>query len=265
MSDPAFPENKSVHDGGNEPVSPPASAPAQGGEAGNRAVAALTTAGELTRRLGPTVDDLAGHFAAAGHDLALVGGSVRDLVLGRPSRDLDFATDARPEAIEAILEPFADATWDMGRAFGTIGGRKGDDTVEITTYRADAYDPESRKPTVAFGDNLTDDLRRRDFTINAMALRLRPDGPEFVDPFGGLADLATGILRTPAEPDVSFGDDPLRMLRACRFAAQLGFDVEPVTLAAMTSMAARLEIISAERIRDEFSKLVLDTAAAARG
>ena len=257
MSDPAFPEDKSVHDGVDEPVSPLANRPAQGGDARDRAVVELTTAGELTRRLGPTVDDLAAHFTAAGHDLALVGGSVRDLVLGRRSRDLDFATDARPESIEAILAPFADATWDMGRAFGTIGGRKGDDTVEITTYRADAYDPDSRKPTVAFGDNLTDDLRRRDFTINAMALRLRPDRPEFVDPFGGMADLAAGILRTPAEPDVSFGDDPLRMLRACRFAAQLGFDVEPLTLAAMTSMAARLEIISAERIRDEFSKLIL--------
>jgi poly(A) polymerase len=223
----------------------------------DRAVAELTAPGELTGRLGRTVGDLAERFAAAGHDLALVGGSVRDLVLGRRSRDLDFATDALPDVIEAILEAWADAVWDMGRAFGTIGGRKGDDTVEITTYRADAYDADSRKPTVAFGDNLTDDLRRRDFTINAMALRLGPTEPEFVDPFGGMADLAAGILRTPAEPEVSFGDDPLRMLRACRFAAQLGFDVDPLTLAAMTSMAARLEIISAERIRDEFSKLIL--------
>jgi poly(A) polymerase len=217
----------------------------------------LTAAGALTRSLGPTVVDLAALFAAAGHDLALVGGSVRDLVLGRRSGDLDFATDARPDRIEAILQPFADAVWDMGRAFGTIGGRKGDDTVEITTYRADAYEAGSRKPVVAFGDDLIDDLRRRDFTINAMALRLRPDRPEFVDPFGGMADLAAGILRTPAEPEVSFGDDPLRMLRACRFAAQLGFDVEPRTVGAMTSMAARLSIISAERIRDEFSKLLL--------
>ncbi|KQX61877.1 CCA tRNA nucleotidyltransferase [Angustibacter sp. Root456] len=193
-------------------------------------------------------------FAAAGHELALVGGSVRDLILGRPVNDLDFTTDARPEQTEQVIAGWADATWDVGRAFGTIGARHRDDTVEITTYRAEAYASESRKPEVAYGESLDDDLVRRDFTINAMALAL--PAQEFVDPYGGLQDLAAGLIRTPGTPQDSFSDDPLRMLRAARFAAQLGFEVAPEVVAAMSDMAERLSIVSAERVRDELTKLV---------
>ncbi len=204
----------------------------------------------------PTVAaELGARFAAAGHELALVGGSVRDLILGRPVNDLDFTTDARPEQTEQVLEGWADTTWDVGRAFGTIGARHRDDTVEITTYRAEAYESGSRKPEVAYGESLDDDLARRDFTINAMALSL--PGGEFVDPYGGLQDLANGLIRTPGTPEASFSDDPLRMLRAARFAAQLGFEVAPEVVAAMTDMAGRLAIVSAERVRDELVKLLL--------
>ena len=199
--------------------------------------------------------DLGERFAAAGHDLALVGGPVRDALLGRPSTDLDFTTSARPDATEAVLKAWGTATWDMGRDFGTIGARRGSTVVEVTTYRADAYDGQTRKPVVAFGESLEDDLVRRDFTVNAMALRL----PEltFVDPHGGLVDLDTGLLRTPSPPEVSFGDDPLRMMRAARFVAQLGFVPAPEVYAAMREMAATIEIVSAERVRDELVKLLM--------
>jgi poly(A) polymerase len=199
--------------------------------------------------------ELGERFAAAGHELALVGGSVRDLILRRPVTDLDFATDAPPEQTERLLHGWASAVWDVGRAFGTIGARRGDDVLEITTYRAEAYDPASRKPDVVYGDTLADDLVRRDFTVNAMALAL--PSLEFVDPYGGLSDLAAGRLRTPGTPEQSFSDDPLRMMRAARFAAQLGFEVAPEVQTAMRQMAERLSIISAERVRDELTKLLL--------
>jgi poly(A) polymerase len=200
---------------------------------------------------------LAERFAAAGHELALVGGPVRDAFLGRPVNDLDLATSARPDDIIRIVKPVADAHWDIGRAFGTIGARLGPYTVEITTYRADAYSPDSRKPEVAFGDSLEGDLIRRDFTINAMALRL--PGRTLVDPSGGLDDLFARRLMTPGSPDDSFGDDPLRMLRAARFAAQLQVDLDPAVVEAMGRMRERLAIISAERVRDELVKLLSTT------
>ncbi len=199
--------------------------------------------------------DLGRRFADHGYFLALVGGSVRDLLIRRAINDLDFTTDARPNQIEQVLDGWADTTWDLGRAFGTIGGRRRGETVEITTYRAEAYDSSSRKPVVAFGDSLQEDLLRRDFTVNAMALAL-PHG-EFIDPFGGLQDLFSGILCTPGKPEDSFSDDPLRMLRAARFSAQLGLRVADEVRGAMTAMAERLGIVSAERIRDEFIKLML--------
>lgn len=205
---------------------------------------------------------LAARFEAAGHELALVGGPVRDAFLGRPVNDLDLTTSARPDDIIRIVKPVASAHWDIGRDFGTIGARIGDDTVEITTYRSDAYDPDSRKPEVAFGDTLEGDLERRDFTVNAMALRL--PNLALVDPSGGFDDLLAGRLRTPISPERSFSDDPLRMLRAVRFAAQLGLDVDEPTLAAIEGMRERLSIISAERVRDELVKL-LSTPAPRRG
>ncbi len=201
---------------------------------------------------------LAARFAAAGHELALVGGPVRDAFLGRPLNDLDLTTSARPDDIVRIVRPVADAHWDIGRAFGTIGARLGDHTVEITTYRSDAYSPDSRKPEVAFGDTLEGDLVRRDFTMNALALRL--PSLTLVDPSGGLDDLFARRLMTPTRPEQSFGDDPLRMLRAVRFAAQLGVDVDPAVLEAMVGMRDRLSIVSAERIRDELVKLLLTPA-----
>ncbi len=216
-----------------------------------------TRATGLWVALPPEVHELGELFAAAGHELALVGGPVRDAFLGRSSVDLDFTTSARPEQTEALLAQWTRTTWDMGRDFGTLGGRKAGVVVEITTYRADEYDGATRKPVVSFGSSLDGDLARRDFTVNAMAVRL--PSLEFVDPFGGLADLAGGLLRTPIDPAVSFGDDPLRMMRAARFASQLGFEIEPATFAAMAAMAPRLEIVSAERIRDELTKLLLGT------
>jgi len=205
---------------------------------------------------------LAARFTAAGHELALVGGPVRDAFLGRPVNDLDLTTSARPDDIIRIVRPVADAHWDIGRAFGTIGARLGDHTVEITTYRADAYSPESRKPEVAFGDTLDGDLVRRDFTMNALALRL--PSLTLVDPSGGLDDLFARRLMTPSPPEVSFGDDPLRMLRAARFSAQLEVDVDPAVVEAMARMRERLSIVSAERIRDELVKL-LATGSPRRG
>ncbi|TBT83201.1 CCA tRNA nucleotidyltransferase [Propioniciclava sinopodophylli] len=210
----------------------------------------------------PVIRRVADAFAAAGHDLHLVGGPVRDALMGRGVNDLDFTTDARPDAIEAILRGLTRTTWDMGREFGTIGAsvRAGSDeeTVEVTTYRADSYDPASRKPTVSFGDSLVGDLVRRDFTVNAMALSVVSGA--FADPHGGLADLAAGVLRTPSTPEVSFSDDPLRMMRAARFASQLGFGPAPEVVDAMTDMAERIDIISAERVRDELSRLLLSDA-----
>ncbi len=197
---------------------------------------------------------LASAFAAAGHELALVGGTVRDAFLGRRVTDLDFATNALPDEILRLVTPISDAQWDVGREFGTIAARIAGLTVEITTYRADEYALDSRKPVVAFGDNLEGDLVRRDFTVNAMALRL----PEriLVDPWGGLDDLLARRITTPGPPEVSFGDDPLRMLRAARFTSQLGFVVAEPTVAAMRELADRLDIVSVERISDELSKLL---------
>ncbi|SEE76416.1 poly(A) polymerase [Ruania alba] len=218
----------------------------------------LRTALGVIAEYAPQATELGRVFADAGFELALVGGPVRDAFLGKASVDLDFATSARPEETERLLAAWGDAHWDMGREFGTIGARRGDVIVEVTTYRTEAYDSSSRKPEVVYGDSLDGDLSRRDFTVNAMALRL-PD-LVFVDPFGGLNDLADRILRTPASPEQSFDDDPLRMMRAVRFAAQLGVDVEPGVLAAMTAMAGRIEIVSAERVQAELVKLLMAPA-----
>ncbi|HAN71824.1 MAG TPA: CCA tRNA nucleotidyltransferase [Actinobacteria bacterium] len=201
-------------------------------------------------------------FAEAGHDLALVGGPVRDSLLGRlssaASADLDFTTDAHPDLVLELLQPVAETTWDVGIRFGTVGAMVGGREVEITTYRAESYDPESRKPDVAFGTRLDEDLMRRDFTINAMAIRL--PSLELVDLFGGRADLDAGVIRTPGTPQDSFSDDPLRMMRAARFSAQLGFEVAPEVVAAMTEQAERLSIVSPERIREELMKIVMSPA-----
>ncbi len=197
-------------------------------------------------------------FADSGHELYLVGGSVRDALLGRLGADLDFTTDARPDEMQRLLRPWADALWDTGIEYGTIGAGKGDQRVEITTFRADTYDQVSRNPEVRFGDRLEDDLVRRDFTVNAMAVRVTAEGAgEFLDPLGGLAALRTRMLDTPATPQVSFGDDPLRMLRAARFVSQLGFTVAPRVREAMVAMAGQLERITAERIATELDKLIL--------
>ncbi len=205
-------------------------------------------------RVAPVADDLARRFQEAGFSLALVGGSVRDALLGRLGDDLDFCTDARPEQTLDLVKGWADAIWETGREFGTIGIQKDGLRLEITTYRAEAYDGVTRNPVVRYGDNLLDDLRRRDFTINAMAVSL--PGHVFTDPYGGLEDLAAGLIRTPDSPAASFGDDPLRMLRAARFAAKLRFAVDKTVVEAMTDMAADLDRITAERIRDEFTKLL---------
>jgi len=187
--------------------------------------------------------------------LALVGGPVRDAVLGRTSPDLDFTTDARPDDTQRLLRGWGDAHWDIGKAYGTIGARKGDTVVEVTTYRSERYDPDSRKPEVVFGDTLEGDLRRRDFTVNAMAVQL-PD-LVFIDPHDGLSDLVAGRLRTPGTPQESFTDDPLRMMRAARFTAQLGLTVSAEVAEAMQELAPRIEIVAAERVRVELEKLIL--------
>ena len=187
------------------------------------------TARDALRTLPPSLAALGHIFARAGHELALVGGPVRDAFLGVVPHDLDCTTSARPEQTERILSAWGDACWDVGKEFGTIGARKGKTIVEATTYRTEEYEVGSRKPTVAYGDTLEGDLTRRDFTVNAMALRL-PD-LELVDPFDGLADMRAGVLRTPVSAVQSFDDDPLRIMRAARFAAQLGFDVEPDVMA----------------------------------
>jgi poly(A) polymerase len=198
-------------------------------------------------------------FTAAGHSLYLVGGPVRDAALSITPTDLDFTTSARPDDIETILRSLRGPIWDMGRRFGTIGTRLGhgdaDWQVEVTTFRADAYSPDSRKPQVKFGDTVEADLVRRDFTINAMAIDLADN--TLVDPYGGLRDLAAGVLKTPAAATVSFSDDPLRMLRAARFAARFQFRPTPEVVKAMLTLAGRLDIVSAERVRDELTKLLL--------
>ncbi|WP_344107946.1 CCA tRNA nucleotidyltransferase [Kribbella alba] len=209
---------------------------------------------QLLLQIAPVVDELGARFASAGHEIALVGGPVRDILLGRGSKDLDFATSARPEAVEKLLAGWADHVWDIGKAFGTIGCRKGEWVLEITTYRSESYDRTSRKPEVEYGDNLEGDLARRDFAMNAMAVRL--PSHEFVDPYGGRADVANKMIRTPGSPEDSFSDDPLRMMRAARFAAQLDFTPDPAVVAAMTTMAERITIVSAERVRDELIKLI---------
>lgn len=205
----------------------------------------------------PVVDTLARAFASAGHDLAIVGGPVRDALLGRATNDLDFTTDARPDDILRIVKPISTAQWDIGRAFGTIGAKVAGEHVEITTYRADSYDGLTRKPTVEFGETLEGDLVRRDFTVNAMALRV--PARTLVDPTGGVEDLVAERLRTPADPAVSFSDDPLRMLRAARFSSQLGFDVDPATVDAMAELRQTLSIVSPERIQGELVRLLSTT------
>jgi poly(A) polymerase len=208
---------------------------------------------------------LAERFDAAGHRLYLVGGIVRDLLADRPldRPDLDFTTDARPEESRRIVAGWAEAVWDQGARFGTIGVKRGERHYEITTHRAEAYSPDSRKPEVVFADAVEADLARRDFTINAMALELRPEADDataaltLVDPFDGVNDLLVHRrLRTPLTPEESFSDDPLRMLRAARFVAGYGLAPDPALVAAATAMAERLEIVSGERIRDELHKLL---------
>ncbi|NGY61839.1 CCA tRNA nucleotidyltransferase [Lentzea sp. NEAU-D13] len=202
----------------------------------------------------PVVAELAARFAAEGKRLYLVGGSVRDAVLGRPTNDFDFTTDARPAEIQGILSGWSDAQWDTGIAFGTVGASKHGEIIEITTFRADVYDGVTRNPEVTFGDNIDGDLVRRDFTVNAMAFDVA--AREFVDPTGGLQAARDGVLDTPATPQESFGDDPLRMLRAARFVSQLGFTPAPRVVEAMRSMAGELTRITPERVQVELSKLL---------
>ncbi|MFM8650098.1 MAG: CCA tRNA nucleotidyltransferase [Actinomycetota bacterium] len=204
------------------------------------------------------VADVAALCRRAGHRLYLVGGTVRDLLSGQPLDKLDFdaTTEARPEAVKKIIAGWADAVWTQGEKFGTIGARKGDRVYEITTHRAEAYHPDTRKPDVEFADAIETDLSRRDFTINAMALEVTTDSPTLVDPFDGAADLLTKTLRTPLAADISFSDDPLRMMRAARFIARFGMTPVPELVAAVRAMKDRLEIVSSERVRDELNKLI---------
>jgi poly(A) polymerase len=211
-------------------------------------------AAALLREPAKAVNGLARRLRAAGHELSLVGGSVRDVFLGRSSGDLDLATDARPEQVREIAAGWADKVWETGIQFGTVGLRKGNTVCEITTYRSEEYQPDSRRPGVTYGRSLEADLARRDFTVNAMAARL--PSLELVDPFAGLRDLRAKVLRTPGAPEASFSDDALRIMRAARFAAQLGFSVAPEVQAAMTAMASRLSVVSVERISAELTKLL---------
>jgi len=220
------------------------------GAAGEVAIASLI-------KRAPLASSLAQSFAAQGFRLALVGGPVRDALLGRLGNDLDFTTDARPEVTKKILQGWAENVWDTGIEFGTVAGKRGDTTVEVTTYRTESYDPDSRKPEVEYGDSIEGDLSRRDFTVNSMALELTTKTPEFIDPFNGLEDLAKRVLRTPSKAENSFSDDPLRMMRAARFASQLDFEIAPDVLQAIKDMAGRISIISAERVRDEFTKMLM--------
>lgn len=211
------------------------------------------------------VADVAALFRAAGKRLYLVGGTVRDLLGGLDFDGLDYdaTTDARPDEIKKIIASWADAVWTQGEKFGTIGARKGTRVYEITTHRAEAYHPDTRKPDVEFADAIETDLSRRDFTINSMALEVTADSPTLVDPFGGAADLLTRVLRTPLDPDISFSDDPLRMMRAARFVARFQMTPVPELVAAVHRMKDRLEIVSAERIRDELNKLIVVDAPSA--
>ena len=222
---------------------------------------ALSAAGELAIssliEQAPLAGSLAQAFKAKGFNLALVGGPVRDAILGRLGNDLDFTTNARPLESKKILQKWAENVWDTGIAFGTVAGKRGNTTVEVTTYRTENYEINSRNPQVEYGDSIQGDLSRRDFTVNAMALELTKDKPEFIDPFNGLQDLAAKILRTPGRAVDSFNDDPLRIMRAARFASQLGFQIESEAITAMKELAHRIEIISAERIRDEFIKILM--------
>ena len=214
---------------------------------------AITT---LTSRA-PEATELASLFKSAGYKLALVGGPVRDAILGRLGNDLDFTTDAHPKDCEKILNKWADSVWDIGAAFGTVAGKKGEITVGVTTYRSESYDSTSRKPNVEFGKTIEGDLARRDFTINAMALELTTPEPTFIDLFDGVGDLQNKLIKTPGKAEESFSDDPLRMMRAARFMSQLKFEIDSSVLTAIKSMATRLEIISFERIRDEFIKILM--------
>ncbi|WP_280472597.1 CCA tRNA nucleotidyltransferase [Nocardia cyriacigeorgica] len=218
----------------------------------------LAAAAVTLGSLGDVLTPLGELFAARGFQLYLVGGSVRDAVLGRLGTDLDFTTDARPEQVQQMLRGWADHLWDTGGlAFGTVSAAKGDQQLEITTFRSDSYDRVSRNPEVTFGDSLEGDLVRRDFTVNAMAVKIGADGAlEFVDPLGGMDALLAGVLDTPSTPQESFGDDPLRMLRAARFVSQLGFALHPRVQEAITEMAGEIERITAERVRTELDKLI---------
>ena len=222
------------------------------GAAGEVAIASLI-------ERAPLASSLAQSFAAQGFRLALVGGPVRDALMGRLGNDLDFTTNAKPEETKIILKNWADNIWETGIEYGTVAGKRGDTTLEVTTYRSESYDPQSRKPEAMYGDNILGDLSRRDFTVNAMALVLTSKTPEFIDPYNGLTDLAQKIIRTPTTAENSFSDDPLRMMRAARFASQLGFEIAPDVLQAMKDMAGRISIISAERVRDEFIKILMST------
>jgi poly(A) polymerase len=206
-------------------------------------------------RISPIADELARRFADAGHRLYLVGGSVRDALLGRLGTDLDFTTDARPAEVQRILSAWTDAVWDIGIAFGTVGASKHGVTCEVTTFRADTYDRVSRNPEVRFGDSITDDLVRRDFTVNAMAVDLSTK--QFIDPYGGLAALRTRRLDTPATPEESFADDPLRLMRAARFVSQLGFRPADRVVTAMTAMSEQINRVTVERVQVELSKLLV--------
>ena len=221
----------------------------------------LGAAGELAIQAliekAPLASSLAREFKEKGFRLALVGGPVRDAILGRLGNDLDFTTDAHPHETKKILKSWADNVWDTGIVFGTVAGKRGDTTVEVTTYRTEKYEVDSRKPDVEFGDTIIGDLSRRDFTVNAMALELTTPSPEFIDPFGGIEDLTKRVLRTPVRAEQSFSDDPLRMMRAARFASQLNFELDEDVVSAMQAMASRISIISAERVREEFTKLLM--------
>ena len=205
----------------------------------------------------PESTQLAAAFKAAGFKLALVGGPVRDAILGRLGNDLDFTTNAKPAESKKILTSWADTVWEIGAEFGTIAARKGDIEIEVTTYRSESYEVDSRKPDVQFGENIEGDLKRRDFTINAMALELTTESPTFIDLFNGITDLQNKIIKTPGKAEDSFSDDPLRMMRAARFMSQLNFAVDESVITAIKKMADRLSIISAERIRDEFVKTLM--------
>ena len=232
--------------------------PLAGGVDFERRARLLASAAVTLRQLGDVLAPLGRIFSEAGYDLYLVGGSVRDALLGRLGTDLDFTTDARPEQVQVLLRGFVDNQWDTGLRFGTVSAAKGTHQIEITTYRTDTYDGVTRNPDIEYGTSLNEDLVRRDFTVNAMAIRIGPEGAaEFADPLDGIDALVAGVLDTPSRPEVSFGDDPLRMLRAARFVSQLGFSVAPRVLEAIIGMADQIDRITVERVRAELDKLIL--------